>query len=192
MDNTSQLLERISTLEAENRRLREREVDAETTLRTLIQKLPTPAAALDANLRLLYANSALIELLDYENRLEISSLHDVRGAELRNIVSRPMYEMIEGTHRTGEDKLRTHMSVRGSDYLVSAFSIRRGELTIVLIYNMNNPVVRTTEIIAQLTSTIDRNMRMIQNIAFLLGEEVSENAKELGAVIKTLQYPDEK
>lgn len=193
MDNSEKLLERIAALEAENRRLREREIDADTTLRILIQKLPTPAVALDAHLRLLYANSSFVELLDYDSRMEVTLQSDDSGAELRNIVSGQVYELIEGVHRTGEDKLRAQMSVAGDgDYSISVFSIRRGELTIALVYNMNNPVVRTTEVVSQLTATIDRNMRMIQNIAFMLGEEVSENAKELGAVIKTLQYPNEK
>lgn len=186
------LQERIAILEAENRRLREREMDIEMMMKTLIQKLPTPAVALDAELRLLYANSSFVELLDYESRLTADLTPHMQGVELRNIVSKPVYELIEGTHRSGEDRLRSHLSIPGGDYSISVFNIRRGELTIVMVYNMNNPVVRTTEVVTQLTATIDRNMRMIQNIAFLLGEEVSENAKELGAVIKTLQYSDEK
>lgn len=186
------LLDRIAILEAENRRLREREIDIEITLKTLIHKLPTPAVALGANLKLLYANSSFVELLDYESRLTVDIAPNMQGAELRNIVSRPVYELIEGTHRSGEDVLRAQMSVPGGDYAISVFCIRRGELTIALVFNMNNPAVRTTQVVSQLTATIDRNMKMIQNIAFLLGEEVSENAKELSAVIKTLQYPDEK
>lgn len=186
------LHDRIAILEAENRRLREREMDIEITLKTLIHKLPTPAVALDANLKLLYANSTFVELLDYESRMAVDLAPNMQGAELCNIVSTPVYELIEGTHRSGEDSLRSQMNLADGDYSISVFSIRRSELTIALVFNMNNPVVRTTEVVSRLTATIDRNMRMIQNIAFLLGEEVSENAKELGAVIKTLQYPDEK
>lgn len=193
MENENQQLRhRIETLEAENRRLREREIDTETTLRILIQKLPTPAVALDANLRLLYANESFLDLLDYRSRSIIGHVPQMQGVELSRIVSQPVFELIMGTHTSGEDKLRAEIELPDGDYSISVFSIRRGELTIALIFNMNNPRVRTTEIVSRLTLTIDRNMRMIQNIAFLLGEEVSENAKELSAVIKELQYPDEK
>lgn len=192
MNTIASLEERIALLEAENRRLRERETDTELTLRTIIMKLPTPTIALDATLKLLYANQSFIELLTYESRLTVDMAHSIQGTELKNIVSSTVYDLIEGVHRSGEDNLRVAISVPDGDFSISVFSIRRNEMTIVLVNNMNNPVVRTTEIITQLTATIDRNMSMIQNIAFLLGEEVSENAKELGAVIKALQYPDEK
>ncbi|CDN31053.1 hypothetical protein BN938_0954 [Mucinivorans hirudinis] len=192
MEKNNELLqERISLLEAENRRLREREADTELTLGILITKLPTPTVLLDKNLSLLYANGSFIELLNYESKLLIEAMPTPRGVELKNIVSEPVYEFVEGVHHSGEDRVRVQMSVPGGDYSLSVFSIRRGELTLLMVNCLNNPTARTTEIVAQLTATIDRNMAMIQNIAFLLGEEVSENARELGAVIKALQYRDE-
>lgn len=187
------LHQRLQILEAENRRLREREADAETTIRTLIEKLPTAAVALDATMRVLYANGAFVELLDYDARQMIDLLPNMQGIELRNIVSEPVYELIEGVHSSGQDASRHLIRVPAEgEYSISVFNIRRSELTIALVYNLNNPEIRTTEIVSRLTATIDRNMRMIQNIAFLLGEEVSENAKEIGAVIKTLQSTNER
>lgn len=187
------LHQRLQILEAENRRLREREADAETTIRTLIEKLPTAAVALDATMRVLYANGAFVELLDYDARQMIDLLPNMQGIELRNIVSEPVYELIEGVHSSGQDAPRHLIRVPAEgEYSISVFNIRRSELTIALVYNLNNPEIRTTEIVSRLTATIDRNMRMIQNIAFLLGEEVSENAKEIGAVIKTLQSTNER
>ncbi|MEG2035636.1 MAG: hypothetical protein RR005_04785, partial [Mucinivorans sp.] len=71
-------------------------------------------------------------------------------------------------------------------YNISVYNIRRGELTVALVSNLSNPTVCVTETVARLQQTIDRNMSMTQQIASLLGEQVSQNAKEMGDVIRMI------
>lgn len=167
--------------------MREREADTASVLRILIQKLPTAAVALDEQLRVLYANGAFNDLLDWQSRITAAQPE----AELRSIVSTPVFKLIQGTHLSGEDVALQQMNLPDGDFNISVYSIRRGVLTIALVSNMNNPKVRVTEVVSRLQQTIDRNMSMIQQIASLLGEQVSQNANELGDIIRTIQYPDE-
>ena len=60
MDASNDLLLRIEQLEAENRRLREREADSLQTLHTLIRKLPAAAVALGAGSVVLRANEPFV------------------------------------------------------------------------------------------------------------------------------------
>lgn len=185
-----ELQEKVDVLQRENRRLRERENDSMSVLRILIQKLPTPAVALDDHLRVMYTNKGFVELLNWQVRAQIEEQKH-EGFELREIVSQPVFELIQGTHLSGEDAIRAELRLPDGDFWISVYSIRRGELTIAIVSNMNNPQVRTTEVVSRLEQTIERNMSMIQQIASLLGEEVSQNAMELNAIIKTIQYPDQ-
>lgn len=187
-----ELQEKVDYLQNENRRLRERESDSMSVLRILVQKLPMPAVALGGKLDVLYTNNGFVDLLDWQARAAIEQKSTVDGAQLREIVSRPVFELIQGTHISGEDAMRAEMHLPDGDYAISVYSIRRGELSIAIVSNLNNPQVRTTEVVARLQQTIERNMSMIQQIASLLGEEVSQNAMELNAIIRTIQYPTEK
>lgn len=183
----NQLKQRIEVLEAENRRLREREIDANRTLSTLIKKLPMAALAIDSNLKLLYSNDSLMDLLDYQARQVAQILPSMEGVALESIVSNEFFTLVSNAHLTGQDSDRVYFPYEGTVYAVSVYSIRRGELTIALVRGLNDPQLNTEEVVACLRETISRNMSMIQQVALLLGEEVSQNAKVLGSVIETLQ-----
>lgn len=184
------LLDKITHLESENRRLREREADTTSVLRTVIHKMPIAAVALDANLNIMYANNSFIDLLDWQSRAAFDNKAALDSIALQNIVSPPVFSLIQGTHISGQDAIRAELNLPDGDFNISVYNIRRNELTLAMVSNLNNPEVRTTEIVARLQQTIDRNMSMIQQIASLLGEEVSQNASELSDIIKTIQYPN--
>lgn len=195
MSEILELQEKIKYLQAEVKHLREREDDTKNVLRTIIQKLPVAAVVVDTDINVLYANKYFIELLDWQSKALLESqIMDAKNSvvKLRDIVADPVFKIVQGTHLSGDDSHRADFHLPDGDFNISVYSIRRGDLTIALVRNMNNPEVRTAEVVARLQQTIDRNMSMIQNVASLLGEEVSHNASELNSIIKTIQYPDEK
>ena len=195
MSEIFELQEKIKYLQAEVKHLREREDDTKNVLRTIIQKLPVAAVVVDTDLNVLYANPHFVDLLDWQSKALLESqIMDAKNpnVSLKDIVADPVFKIVQGTHLSGDDSDRADFHLPDGDFNISVYSIRRGDLTIALVRNMNNPEVRTAEVVARLQQTIDRNMSMIQNIASLLGEEVSHNASELNAIIKTIQYPDEK
>jgi len=195
MSEILELQEKIKYLQAEVKHLREREDDTKNVLRTIIQKLHAAAVVVDTDLNVLYVNQDFIELLDWQSKALIASqARDANNpaVKLKDIVADSVFKIIQGTHLSGDDSDRADFHLPDGDFNISVYSIRRGDLTIAIVRNMNNPEVRTAEIVTRLQQTIDRNMSMIQNIASLLGEEVSHNASELNSIIKIIQYPDEK
>lgn len=189
---SNELLARIEQLEAENRRLRERENDSTKTLHTLIRKLPAACAAVGPDLNILLANGPFIRLTGFRGAQLAESTPALAGIPLHEVFPEHLCPIVTSTHRSGEDALREDVILNESPYVLSAFSIRRGELTIVLLRHMADPGVRAEELAARLSQTVDRSIQMIQQVAFLLGEEVSENAKVIGSVIQALQLPEAK
>lgn len=184
-----ELLGRIEQLEAENRRLRERERDSIQTLQTLVRKLPAASAAVGPGMNILLANAPFIRLGGYRAAQLAENAPALAGVPLHDILPREVCTVAEAVHTTGEDTERQDISLNGVPYTLSVYSIRRSELTIVLLRNLADPDIQVEELTARLQQTADRNIRMIQQIAFLLGEEVSESAKTIGSVIRALQTP---
>lgn len=187
MPNEKELLARIEQLEAENRRLRERERDSTQTLQTLVRKLPAASAAVGPGMKILLANTSFIRLGGYRAAQLAENAPALAGISLYDLLPQKVCTVAEAAHTSGEDTEREDITLEGMPYTLSVFSIRRGELTIVLLRRLADPDVRVEELTARLQQTADRNIRMIQQIAFLLGEEVSESAKTIGSVIRALQ-----
>lgn len=181
-----ELLGRIEQLEAENRRLRERENDTAQALYTLIRKLPAPALAVGEGMEILAANGPFVRLGGYRvaQRAELSPA--LSGVPLGEVLPAEMCALAGAAHLSGEDTEREDRLWNGVLCAFSAHNIRRGRLTIVLLRNLAEPNVRVEELTERLQQTADRSIRMIQQVAFLLGEEVSENAKAIGSVIRAL------
>lgn len=187
MTTTEELLNRIEQLEAENRRLRERENDSTRTLHTLIRKLPAPSVALGPHLEIILANSPFIQLGGYRAEQLADTAPALTGVPLNEILPPEICSVAEATHSSGEDTDRDDIVWNDSHYTLSTYNIRRGELTILLLRNLADPEFRVEELTARLQQAADRNIRMIQQIAFLLGEEVSENTKTIDSVIRALR-----
>lgn len=192
MMSQEELLGRIEQLEAENRRLRERETDSVRTLHTLVRKLPAPSVAVGPGMNILQANAAFIRLGGYRATQFAENAPALDGVPLNAILPQEICTVAETVHTSGEDTEREDIMLDRVPYTLSVYSIRRGELSIVLLRNLADPDIQVEELTARLQQTADRNIRMIQQIAFLLGEEVSESAKTIGSVIRALQGSGEK
>ncbi|HJE89106.1 hypothetical protein [Rikenella microfusus] len=191
MASQEELLGHIERLEAENRRLREREKDSIETLHTLVRKLPSPSAAIGAGAGILLANEPFVRAGGYKAAQRAENAPSLAGVPLRDILPNELCALAETVHASGEDTEREDIVWNGTPYTFSAYNIRRGELTIVLLRNLADPDIRVEELTARLQQTADRSIRMIQQVAFLLGEEVSENAKSIGSVIRALKVAPE-
>lgn len=187
MDASNDLLLRIEQLEAENRRLRERETDSLQTLHTLIRKLPAAAAAVGRGCVVLRANAPFVRAGGYRTMQLDETTPALAGVALREVLPAELCSMVENTQASGEDLEREDVLWHGVPYTFSVYNIRRGELTILLLRNLAAADIRVEELTARLQEAADRNIRMTQQIAFLLGEEVSESAKSIGSVIRALR-----
>lgn len=186
MNREEELLGRIEQLEAENRRLRERENDTVETLYALIRKFPAPALAIGDGTDILVANAPFVRLGGYRTAQLAEQTPALAGVPLDEVLPADMCALAGAAHVSGEDTEREDLTWNGGWCTFSAYNIRRGRLTILLLRTLADPEVRVEELTERLRQATDRSIRMIQQVAFLLGEEVSENAKTIGTVIRAL------
>lgn len=181
--------DKIEYLEAENRRLRLREKQSGKMLKLLISKLPMASAILGPDLMVIHANDSFIKIMGHHAVQLSEHIPALEGAALRTLVTPELLTAAESTHNTGRDIERKDIQIDNQSYVLSSFSVAARELTMLLLRPMSNPEACSEEMVLRLNQTVDRNMKMIQQVAFLLGEEASENAKVIGSVIKLLQTP---
>lgn len=186
-ETKDELLTRIEQLEVENRRLRERENDSTQTLHTLIRKFPSASVAVGSEMEIVQANEQFIRMAGYRGAQAAESIPTLEGVPLDYMLPDEICAAIESAHYMGEQIEHKDIIIENVPHTLSIYSIRRGELTIVLFRDLSNPDVRAEELAARLQQTADRNIRMTQQIALLLGEEVSENTKAIGSVIRALR-----
>ena len=187
MDREAELLERIERLEAENRRLRERENDSVSALHSLIRKLPAPAVAVGEGSEILVANEPFLREGGYRTRRLADEAPALAGVAVGAVLPEELCVLVEAAHGAGEDTERFDTLWNGELYTFSAFHIRRGRLTIVLLRPLAAAEIPVDELTERLQQEADRNVPMIQQIAFLLGAEASESAKTIGSVIRALK-----
>ena len=66
---------------------------------------------------------------------------------------------------------------------LSVFSIKKGKMAGAVIRDMYLPEVQREEALARITDVIDKNLKMVQNIGFLLGEGAADTEKMLRSII---------
>jgi hypothetical protein len=67
------------------------------------------------------------------------------------------------------------------------FSIQEGKLVGGIFRQMSTQKLDTDELVLAIQKTIDRNLTMVQEIGFILGEGASGTEKDLNQIIKTLK-----
>lgn len=180
IDRLDEQRAKVEDLKKENAALREEISVLSAGLHTLIRKLPVATVITDNNGRIRMANPAFTELAGVKGHDENSELNEV---ELRDIVEDEIYNFFINAN-LGEDMEGTITRMNGHLVNLSIYSIRKRDIVIGMIRDLEIPSAANEETVRLIKTSIDRQMAMVQKIGFLLGEEVSEIARNLNSVIK--------
>ncbi len=67
---------------------------------------------------------------------------------------------------------------------ISIFTIKKNKIVGAIVRDMFLPEVQKEEVIRRVTEVIDKNLEMVQQIGFLLGEGASETEHMLNSIIE--------
>jgi len=65
------------------------------------------------------------------------------------------------------------------------FPVKQGKIVGAVLRNLFQHDMRPEEVIKRVTEAIEKNLKMVQNIGFLLGEGASEIEQMLNSIIET-------
>jgi len=161
--------------------------EAMETVNAMLQKLPSAVVIADKKLKIVHSNQSFIDLLG-NDALEINDIiPGLVGADLKTLLPYNIYNQFSYVLQNGEDVMNRDLTYKEVLLNISVFTIKKGSVVGAILRDMYAPEVRKEEVIKRVTDVIDKNLAMVQNIGFLLGEGASETEQMLNSIIKAFK-----
>ena len=119
---------------------------------------------------------------------EIEDMYDdlpgLEGADLSKIteLSRFFADVLD---KNGPDVIERDVKENNKIFHITVFSIEKEEIVGAVIEDITVPQVRKNRIMSQAKKVIDKNLAVVQKIAYLLGENAAETESILNSIIES-------
>ena len=175
------LIETEKELRAENQKIK---LASETTS-ALLKNLPSAAVIVDDKLRVVESNESFVKVLGEDAQLINEVVPGLVGADLKTLLPYPIYNLFNYVLENDENVIGKDVIYGDGLLNVSLYSLKPNKIVGGVFRDMYVAEVRQEEIINRVTEVIDENLKIVQNIAFLLGEGASNTEKMLNSIIET-------
>jgi Na+-translocating ferredoxin:NAD+ oxidoreductase RNF subunit RnfB len=157
------------------------------TISALLQNLPSAAVIVDDKLKIIESNQSFIKVLGEDAEMINEVIPGLVGADLKTLLPYPIYNLFTYVLENDENVVGKDVNHGDSLLNISVYSLKPNKIVGGVFRDMYVAEVRQEEIINRVTEVIDENLKMVQNIAFLLGEGASTSEKMLNSIIETYQ-----
>lgn len=154
----------------------------------LLQRMPSGVIMADNHLRVLECNLHVARMLGDEVAAIYEANPGLAGANLEKLV--PFHRMFAQVIESANDIIDRDVRVGSRQLKVSIFSIQPHKIVGAIIRDLNNPEVRSDEIISRTRAVIKENLETVQQIAYLLGENTSKTETALHSIVELFQKDD--
>ncbi|OFY12549.1 MAG: hypothetical protein A2X11_04290 [Bacteroidetes bacterium GWE2_42_24] len=147
----------------------------------LLEKMPYGVVIVDDKLRIVDANRNFATMLGAEIEEAFEARPGLESADLRKIIG--FYKIFSSSISTGEEIVE-HDIRQGDQYFhVSIVTILKYKLVCGIMQNMKDERTRREMATDRVQQVITQNMKVVQQIAFLLGENAAFTETMLNSVI---------
>ena len=168
-------------LKTENQKIK---VQSET-ISSLLHNLPSAVVIVDEKLKIIESNSSFVNVLGEDVALVNDVIPGLIGADLKTLLPYNVYNLFNYVLQKDENILSRDVNFNGGLLNISVFSLKSNKIVGAVFRDMYVAEVRQEEIINRVTDVIDENLKMVQQIAFSLGEGASKTEKMLNSIIET-------
>jgi len=160
------------------------------TTRTMLEKLPSSVVLVDNELKIIQANKSFINILDEEARMIEDVIPGLEGADLKTLLPYNFHNLFSYVLSHDDNIVNRDVHFNEILFNVSIFTIRKNKVVGAVIRDLYVPEVRKEEVIKRVTDVIDKNLGLVQQIGFLLGEGASETEAMLNSIIESYKMPE--
>jgi Na+-translocating ferredoxin:NAD+ oxidoreductase RNF subunit RnfB len=176
-----ELEENEKILKTENQKIK---VQSET-ISSLLHNLPSAVVIVDEKLKVIESNSSFVNILGEDAELINDVIPGLIGADLKTLLPYNVYNLFNYVLQKDENILGRDVNFNEGLLNISVFSLKPNKIVGAVFRDMYVAEVRQEEIISRVTEVIDENLKMVQQIAFSLGEGASKTEKMLNSIIET-------
>jgi len=150
----------------------------------LIRAIPAGVVICDSSLRIIECNKYFSCLMGNDIEIMFNAKPGLEGADFAKISSMSKY-FLEVISLTGPDALEHDFRDGHKIFHISVFSIEKGESACGVIQDVTLPQIQKDRVISQTRRVINKNLALVQKIAYLLGENAAETEATLNSIIES-------
>jgi hypothetical protein len=187
ISNEKLALAQVALKESEQTAQREKEAarEASEITRAMLQKLPSGVVIVDQNMKIIQANESFIQLLG-PDALEINEvIPGLTGADLKTLLPYNIYNLFTYVLSNNENITDRDTVYNNKQFSISIFIIRKEKIVGAVIRDLSAPEVQKEEIVKRLTDVVDKNLSLVQQLGFILGEGAAETERMLNSIIES-------
>lgn len=160
---------------------------------TMLQKIRAGIVIVNYDLRIIDSNMSFARMFSQENEELFETIPGLKGAELDMLVPEVVVEMFKSIIETGESRIERDIRFQNKLLSVNVITIHKNKVVGAIIRDMSAPMLERAEIIERARQVNRKNMKTVQQIAFLLGENAAQTEELLNSIIESQKYDiDEK
>ncbi len=155
------------------------------TISSMLHNLPSAAVIVDRKLKVIESNQAFINILGEDAEMINDVIPGLIGADLKTLLPYNIYNLFSYVLEKDENIIGRDVTFNEGLLNISVFSLKSNKIAGAVFRDMYVAEVRQEEIISRVTEVIDENLKMVQQIAFSLGEGASKTEKMLNSIVET-------
>jgi iron only hydrogenase large subunit-like protein len=157
---------------------------AQKKANALLQKMPSAVVIVDEQLKIIECNANFLRLFaeDVEHEKELE------GAALNAII--PFSNLFQRVLESGEDVVSHDIRYQRSILNTSIFSIEPHLVLCGIFQDITEPIFQKGQIIGRARDVIQKNLKTVQQIAYLLGENAADSEIILNSIVRSFS-PEE-
>jgi len=162
---------------------------AQKKANALIRTMPSGVVVVDRNLKVVECNGNFAALMGEDAMAAYEAKPGLEGASLDRLVDfSSLFSMVLDT---GVDLADQDIHAAGRILHASIFSIEKKSFVGGVFQDITTPAVRKERVVAQARKVINKNLAVVQKIAFLLGENAAQSESILNSIIESFSSEDD-
>jgi hypothetical protein len=163
---------------------------ASKTANGLISATPNGILIVDKNLAIVECNEQFARIMGSVTEELFLLIPGLEGAELQKITPfAPFFKTVISPG--GPDNIQTDVRDGKKIYHLRVFTIEKGETAGGIVEDITEPRVRIDKTVERAQEIIKKNVSVVQQIAFLLGENAAESEAILNSIIESYTLGEE-
>lgn len=180
----------ITELKKTEKRLEKAQLSKEVSSK-MIHKISSGIVMVDTDLKIVDSNESFAKLMGEDIEELYETIPGLTGAKVQGIVPDVILKMISSVLASGDDLLERDLKFQNNLIHVSVVTLYKNRVVGTLFRDMSAPMLQQSEIISRARRINKQNIKTVQKVAYLLGENAAEIEELLNSIIETYRYGDE-
>jgi iron only hydrogenase large subunit-like protein len=157
---------------------------AQKKANALLQKMPSAVVIVDEQLRIIECNMNFLRLFSEE----VTQEKELEGCSLDAVI--PFSNLFRRVLESGEDIVSHDIRYERSILNTSIFTIEPHSVICGTFQDITEPIFQKEQIIERARDVIQKNLKTVQQIAYLLGENAAESEITLNSIVRSFSPED--